>query len=87
MKQVSRTERLREAATELWGDAWAIRTLEFADGSTDLQAFHSRGVDDEGVAVRERLLFDGDGQLVHDRVRVTKREQQEREVLDRDVSV
>lgn len=78
-------ERLRTAATDLWGDSWTIRELEYADGSTDLMAYHSQGLVDHGgerVLERERLLFDTDGDLVRDRVRLTKQQQVDHELLD-----
>lgn len=86
MRQTTCAERLREAARELWGDQWTLRTLEYADGSEDLVAYRSRGIVKEGVVERERLLFDADDCIVRDRVRLRKREQLESEVIDRDVS-
>lgn len=75
MDEQTARERLREAARERWGENWTIRVTEYADGSTDIMAFSSNGVvevDGERVIERERLLFDADGEIVHDRVRLTK---------------
>lgn len=80
-------DRLEAAARERWGDAWTIRTLRRADGSTESYAFRSRGTvpatehefDESAVVLRERLWVDGDATRV-ERVRVRKRDVR---VLDR----
>jgi len=89
MCQHSRRDRLRDLARDLWGDAWTLRTQTYADGSTDHIVFHSRGrvtVDGESLLERDRLEFDGDGNVVHSRERVRKEERVEHELVDSDAS-
>lgn len=90
MEQLTRADRLREAARELWGDAWTLHTREYADGATDRMVYHSRGlteVNGDPVIERDRLLFDDKDTIVHDRVRVRKQEQLESVVVDRTLSI
>lgn len=61
-------EQLREAARDRWGDAWTIRQLHFADGSTSAHAFRSRGRTEDGHLEKERLFVGEDGRVYADRV-------------------
>lgn len=86
MEQTSRADRLREVARDRWGVSWTLETKEYADRSTDHIVYHSRGrvdVDGESVIERDRLLFDDDGNIVHDRERVRPEKQVELETIER----
>jgi len=62
---MSRTERIREAARERWGDRWRIERSEYADGTVVPKAirYMGRTGDDDGICVREEILFDADDKL------------------------
>lgn len=47
---------LEAAARDRWDEQWGICILQFADGSTNLYAFHSHGRTDDGHLERERLI-------------------------------
>lgn len=88
MEQLSRADRLRQAAYQRWGDGWTLETREYADGTRDHIVYHSRGrvdVDGESVLERDRLLFDDEGNIVHDRERATTKQQVDNEVIERRV--
>lgn len=87
MQQRSQRNRLQALAQDLWDDAWTLRTQTYADGSTDHIVFHSRGrvtVDGESLLERDRLEFDGDGNVVRSRERVRKEKRVEHELVDSD---
>lgn len=70
----SRIERLERAAQEHWGTAWTINIKRWADGSRDAYAFQSRGRNEEGNLVRERLFLRDDGSIRADLVQLENRE-------------
>jgi len=65
-------DRLEAAARDRWGENWRIETARYADGTAEATAIHSRGlVDpdaDDPVLEQERLLTDGDGRMLYERV-------------------
>jgi len=83
MGQTNRAEQLKEIAQEKWGKHWTLKTFKFADGSTEHVVLHSRGLVDDGILERDRLLYDGEGNIVHDRERATKEIRQSHEVIER----
>lgn len=88
MEQLTRADRLKEAARELWGDTWTLRTLEFADGSTDHVVYRSRGLvegSDGKLLERDRLVLDDTDEIVHTRERVEKETRRNSELISRDV--
>lgn len=70
-------KRLKEEAEKRWGDDWALRVVEWADGTHRMWAYHMRGRVEDGDRVeRDELKFTDDGELIHERVRI-KPEQRE----------
>lgn len=66
-------ERLETAARKRWDEAWAIRAIHFADGTTQAYVFHSRGLvedDREEKTLEEERLYVVDERTIYRRVHV-----------------
>lgn len=67
-------DRLKAEATERWGERWTVRVQHFADGDANAFAFCSRGRDDDGNLVHDRLFILENGETVVERVTMESRE-------------
>ncbi|UTF55957.1 hypothetical protein [Natronosalvus rutilus] len=65
-------QELEEAATDRWGDEWAISIRRWSDGSAQIYAEHLVGLTEDGHREKERLWPDGDGGFLHDAVTVER---------------
>lgn len=74
MKLETEVEQLKSEASERWGDHWTVETKLFADGDANAFAFRSRGRDEGGNLVHDRLFILQNGEPVVERVTMEKRE-------------
>jgi hypothetical protein len=70
----TKVERLEAEATERWGDQWVIETLRFADGDTRAHATRSRGRNEDGNFVEDRLFVSETGETAVERVTMERNE-------------
>jgi hypothetical protein len=70
----AKVERLEAEATERWGDQWVIETLRFADGDTRAHATRSRGRNEDGNIVEDRLFVSETGETAVERVTMERNE-------------
>lgn len=70
----TKLERLKVEAAERWGDHWTVRVQHFADGDANAFAFRSRGRDEDGNLVHDRLFILDSGEPVVERVTMEKSE-------------
>lgn len=58
-------DRLKQEARKRWDDRWTVRVNHFSDGDIRAHAYRSRGRDDEGHLITDRLfLLDNDDIVV-----------------------
>lgn len=76
---------LEAAATDLWGDEWAISIRRWSDGDATIFAEHLEGLTADGHRKRHRLMDNGEGGFGHDVVVETKSETVSRDVVASDV--
>jgi hypothetical protein len=74
MKLETEVEQLKAEATERWGERWVIETLRFADGDTKAHATRSRGRNDDGNIVEDRLFVNENGDTAVERVTIERNE-------------
>lgn len=67
-------ERLQAEATERWGDRWTIKINQFSDGDSQCHAMRSRGRNDDGHLVQDRLYLLENGETAVERVTMERRE-------------
>ena len=67
-------ERLKAEATERWDERWTIRVQHFADGDANAFAFCSRGRNEDGDLVHDRLFILDSGETVVERVTMERNE-------------
>ncbi|EMA47798.1 hypothetical protein [Halococcus salifodinae] len=70
----AKIDRLKAEATERWDNHWTVRVQHFADGDTNAFAFRSRGRDEDGNLVHDRLFILESGEPVVERVTMEKSE-------------
>lgn len=73
---------LEDAATDLWGDEWAISIRRWSDGTAQIYAEHYRGLTEDGLRKKDRLMSTGEGGLVHDVVTVERSATVSRDVIE-----
>lgn len=76
---------LEEAATNLWGDEWAISIRRWSDGTAQIYAEHLEELTEEGYRKKGRLMDNGDGGLAHDVVLIRRSKQVSRDLIEQDV--
>lgn len=74
MELETKVERLKAEATERWGERWTVEIRQYADGDYQALAFHSRGQNENGHLLRDRLFIDQNGQTAVERATVEHRE-------------
>jgi len=67
-------ERLKLEATERWGEYWVIEVSRFADGDFNTYAMHSRGRNEDGHLVQDRLYLTDDDEVLVSRRTLERRE-------------
>jgi predicted phage gp36 major capsid-like protein len=70
----TKVERLKQEATDRWGERWTVEIRQYADGDYQALAFSSRGQDEDGYLVRDRLFMDKSGDTAVERATVGHRE-------------
>jgi hypothetical protein len=70
----STVERLKAEATERWDDHWTVRVQHFADGDANAFAFRSRGLNEDGKLVHDRLFILENGSAAVERVTMERNE-------------
>lgn len=67
-------ERLKTEATERWGNQWTVEVQLFSDTDANAYAFRSRGRDEEGNLIHDRLFILNNGEPVVERVTIERKE-------------
>ena len=75
-------EWLKAEATERWGERWTIEVSRFADGNFNAYAMRSRGRNEDGYLVQDRLYLTDD-----DEVLVSRRTLESREISSEAIEV
>ena len=70
----TKVERLKEEATERWGERWTVEIRQYADGDYQALAFSSRDRDEDGYLVKDRLFMNENGDTAVERATVERRE-------------
>lgn len=66
--------RLKTEATERWGEHWTIEVSRFADGNFNAYAMRSRGRNEDGHLVQDRLYLTDDDEVLISRRTLESRE-------------
>jgi hypothetical protein len=70
----AKVERLKAEASERWDNQWTVRVQHFADGDAHAFAFCSRGRDEGGNLVHDRLFILDNGETAVERVTMERSE-------------
>lgn len=70
----AKIERLKTEASERWGDNWTVRVQHFADADAHAFAFTSRGRNEDGDLVHDRLFLLENGEAAVERVTMERNE-------------
>ena len=64
MDREATVERLKEEATERWGERWTIEVSRYADGDFNAHAVQHYGRNDDGHLMQDRIYIAEDGEVI-----------------------
>lgn len=68
----TKIERLKAEATERWDDHWYLDITMWADDDYQAIAVRSRGENDDGAVIKQRLFMTDDGETAVDKVAINE---------------